>query len=124
MFMIIFTAPNIEITFKREEAKAIVKIEPKELSTEDKIKEVFGQDAKMALAIAQCESQMDSQRIGDTNMAKFSYGLFQINQTWHDYPAKTLLDADENIRIAHEIFLKDGWQRWSCYTEKFYLKYF
>jgi len=81
---------------------------------EDKIRAVFGSEADNAIKVCQCESQFQSDRIGDTHMSKYSYGLFQINRTWWDYSPETLLNPDENIRIAKMIFDEGGWDKWTC----------
>lgn len=90
---------------------------------EVKIRNAFKGEEELAVAVAKCESQLDPSRIGDTHMKKWSYGLFQVNQTWHPYSKETLLNPDENIRIAKEIREKGGWQRWSCYSQNYYQKY-
>lgn len=81
---------------------------------ESLIRQEFGSEGDKAVAIAKCESSLDPSRIGDKHMDYWSYGLFQINQTWHKYSKETLLDPVQNVRIAHEIYLKGGWDRWSC----------
>jgi len=88
-----------------------------------KIEAVFKEDSRIAVAVAKCESSLNPKRIGDTDRRFFSYGLFQINQEWWNYSAETLLSADENIRIAYEIFLKHGWWKWSCFSQNYYKKY-
>ena len=91
---------------------------------EKKIKEVFGEDGDLAVAVAMAESRMNPNAIGDTHLAKYSFGLFQINQMFHDYSEETLLDPDENIRIAKEISSKGrGFENWTTYREGSYLKY-
>lgn len=87
------------------------------------IKKTFPEDPKTAVAIAKCESQLDPSRIGDTHMDFYSYGLFQINQTWHKYPKEVLLNPVENVKIARQIYDGAGWQRWACYTRGGYKKY-
>jgi hypothetical protein len=81
---------------------------------EDKIRAVFGDEADNAIKVCRCESQFQADRIGDTHMSKYSYGLFQINRTWWDYSPETLLNPDENIRIAKMIFDEGGWGKWTC----------
>lgn len=83
-------------------------------SPEALIRKTFGDQADNAIRVADCESQLDPTRIGDTHMAKYSYGLFQINRTWHDYSPETLLNAQRNVEIAKEIYDKGGWSRWTC----------
>ena len=80
------------------------------------IRKTFPECPEMALKVAECESSMDSQRIGDTHMKFYSYGLFQINTTWHKYSKEVLLDPVENIKIARKIYDESGgnWNRWTC----------
>lgn len=88
-----------------------------------KIRAAFPETPDVAVAVAQCESHMDASREGDMQMEKHSYGLFQINQTWHPYSKETLVNPDENIKIARKIFDSGGWNRWSCYRFGYYEKY-
>ena len=88
-----------------------------------KIIEAFPEDYKTAIAIAMAESRLVVSEIGDKQMAKWSYGLFQINRTWHDYTPAQLLDEDFNIKIAREIYEKNGWERWSTYKSGKYIEY-
>ena len=93
------------------------------------IRKSFPSAPECAVAVAKCESGLEPSRIGDTHMEKYSYGLFQINQTWHPYSEETLLNPQENVRIAKEIFdsfekrTGNGWLAWSCYKNGNYIKY-
>jgi hypothetical protein len=85
------------------------------LSPYDIIKKYFPGEEKLAYAIMMCESSGEADRIGDTHMKKYSYGLFQINQTWHELSEKELLDPETNVRYAKELRDKSGWSQWSCF---------
>lgn len=87
------------------------------------LKKYFGDEAKLAYAVMMGESTGDPARIGDTHMAKYSYGLFQINQTWHNFPKEQLLDAEFNIKTAKEIRDSYGWEQWSAYKNGSYKKF-
>jgi len=90
----------------------------------DLVARYFQAEAKTALAIAMCESSLDPSRIGDTNMEKYSYGLFQVNRTWHDYTPEQLLDPEFNCKVAKQIRDKWGnWNAWSCYKNGNYKKF-
>ena len=90
----------------------------------EKIRKAFPEDPDTAVAIAMCESRLDPTREGDTDMEKHSWGLFQINQTWHKFDTETLTNPDENIRIAKEIKDRWGnWNAWSCYKQGYYKKF-
>lgn len=90
----------------------------------DKIKQAFPEEPEIAVAIAMCESRLNPLAEGDTHMEYHSFGLYQINQTWHKYSKETLTNPDENIRIAKEIRNRWGnWNAWSCYKYQYYQKY-
>ncbi len=89
-----------------------------------KIEEAFGEDKDIAVAVAMAESRMNPYAIGDKHLAKPSYGLFQINQIYHNYTEKELLDVDKNIEIAKDISSKGRkWSNWTTYRDGSYLKY-
>lgn len=101
-------------------------------SITDKIKEVFGADADVAIAIAMAESRLIPDRVGDTHLTfekdgrtyGASYGLFQIRDLPGriDDPEK-LKNPDFNIRFAKELFDKSGFYPWSTYKNNQYLAY-
>ena len=80
------------------------------------VAQTFGDQADNALKVMQCESQGDASRIGDKQLPKPSYGLFQISRYFHpQYDADKLLDAKYNIEIAKVIYDKAGsWKPWTC----------
>lgn len=90
---------------------------------EAKIRAAFPEDQETAVAVAKCESQMEVDRIGDTDFHKPSVGLFQINQYYHPYSTEYLKNPDNNIKVAKEIKEKGGWNRWSCFKFGYYLRY-
>ena len=93
-------------------------------SIEGKIRAVFGNEAETALAVAMAESRMNPDAVGDKHLSKPSYGLFQISRIYHKYPIETLLDPDENIRIAKEISSKGrGFENWTTYRTGQYLEH-
>ena len=79
------------------------------------IREVFGSDANRALEIAFCESGLNPQAVGDTNLNPSSYGVFQIRAFVNRPPVEDLLDARKNIEFAHQMFEQQGnWSAWTC----------
>jgi hypothetical protein len=81
----------------------------------NEIKAVFGKDAKDALRIAECESQLNPKAVGDNGQ---SIGVFQIHKSWQQiYNERFLFDPAINIRIAYRIFEDSGWGRWTCANE-------
>lgn len=99
-----------------EQSSAIATTTSKSVKTFDSLlKKYFGDEWKIAQAVMMAESSGDPGRVGDTHMDHYSYGLFQINRTWHKYPADDLKNPEFNIRIAKEIRDSGGWERWTTY---------
>lgn len=87
---------------------------PKPMTIEEKIRAKFPEDPDYAVKIAKCESSMNPKAINTKNRnGSVDYGLFQINSV-HGYTANYLLDADNNLRIARELFDRQGWRPWVC----------
>ena len=85
------------------------------------ISSVFGGYGQQAIAIANCESGMKSDAVNSTIVdGSQATGLFQIlyPSTWNStsYANGDPKDAMTNIRVAYEIFKRDGysWREWSC----------
>jgi len=102
-------------------------------STNDKqaiiaaIQETFGKDAEQAIRIASCESGIRSEAIGHNSNGSRDYGIFQINSVhFGKIPVKDkvayLLNADNNIALAYQIYQRQGWNPWVCKKVLAYLK--
>ena len=102
------------------------------------IEQVFGDQAENAKKIAQCESRMNPEIIGDTHimgmldgeMIGDSIGLFQIrtgdagvydSKPWNRAKANgmsvaefrvKLQDAEYNVKYAKDIYDRQGWSAW------------
>ena len=105
---------------------------------EEKIKNIFRDDYKTALAVAKAESRLrpDAQgfnchyngvsrscRKGDEHKAwSTDCGLFQINVPGTACP-QYLFDPARNIQVAFEKYQKRGWQPWSAWKSGAYIKF-
>lgn len=96
------------------------------------INKKFGKEAPLALAIADCESHLRPEAVGDGNLTFSyngkeygkSYGVFQIRHLRGRPEPEYLLNAKNNIDYAHEIYSKQGgFQAWSCYSMGYYEKH-
>jgi hypothetical protein len=91
-------------------------------SLEQKIRAKFGESADTALAIAFCESGIREEAIGDGHIAYYqdgieygkSYGIFQVRHLPGRPSPEWLLNADNNIEYAYQLFQRSGWNPWSC----------
>ena len=85
----------------------------KEDTIEEYIDKVFGEYAVAAKKIANCESKMNSDAVGDGGK---SIGLFQIHTGYHLVAPRFLKDFRINTLIAYKLFSDSGkkWTLWSC----------
>lgn len=64
-----------------------------------------------------CESGGNSQAIGDKNTSYQSYGLFQIRALPGRPPPDWLLNPDNNVKFAYELYKRSGYSfspHWTC----------
>lgn len=92
----------------------------------------FGNDSDLALAVADCESHLRANAVGDGHLTFSvngreygkSYGVFQIRHLVGRPEPEYLLDAKNNIDYAHEMYEKQGgFQAWTCYSANYYQKH-
>lgn len=101
---------------------------------EQLIRDTFGEDAEEALIVAKCESGLNPQAHGDTNIMVYnqgdhvgdSIGVFQIRTGGKDFNRARandmtpdefrawMWDAEENIKYAKKIYDRQGWYPWTC----------
>lgn len=77
----------------------------------DLICSYFGSECDKAMRVMLCESRGDPMAYSAGNI-----GLFQINVIHRGMvggDANLFYDPEENVRIAHELWLSQGWQPWS-----------
>lgn len=99
-------------------------------SPEQLIKEVFGDKADIAIAIAKAESGLNPEAVGDLHITfekdgklmGMSCGLFQVRILEGRPDCETLKDPKENVKFAKALYDKAGWEPWSAYTSGKYLK--
>lgn len=132
--VITFENPN----FKREASIVVYAKEPSKETTEtvvsqkeeivNYIKELFGKDSRVALAVARCESGFNPKAMNDNTTwggVGRDWGIFQINDVYH---ANKVLDVSKlswkgNIELAKIIFDKSGWYAWSAFKNGCYRQY-
>lgn len=79
---------------------------------EKEIYEVFGEDWEKALKIFECESGLNPKAINTNNKnGTFDAGLPQINSV-HGIDKKWLFNYKIAIRVAKQMFDKQGWSPW------------
>lgn len=76
----------------------------------------FDWPCAQALRVARCESTLNPRAVNSSGHA----GLFQLSPRFHAWrvggDASRLLNAEENVRAAHGLWLDSGrsWRPWSC----------
>ena len=118
----------------RVETKAVIrevtKIVPKS-DIEALICQYFTDSCDVAIAVAQCESELRDHAVGDHAIAYIqdgveygkSYGVFQIRSLpGRPEPAK-LLDPSFNVQYAYNLYKRSGFTPWSAYTNDCYLAF-
>lgn len=112
---------------------ALVVISESPASIEEKIRKAWagtGQE-DVAVAVAKAESRLIHNNIGDLAIVYWedgkqygmSVGVFQIRILPGRPDIGTLLNVDENIRFARDLWERSGWQPWSVYKSGSYLNY-
>lgn len=85
------------------------------LTTEDMIRQAFGDKANQALKVARCESGLVPNARSKTSTAT---GVFQILKgTWQantNEPWSKVSDAPTNIMVAKKLYDNRGWQPWKA----------
>ena len=114
-----------ETIYNHENSESrVVKAKPL-TEIQETIKDVFGSDWKIALAVATAESTLDPTVIGDKHIQEPSYGLFQINTYWNPkYDPEKLLEVRYNCEAGLELSTTGrGWRNWTTFREETYLEH-
>lgn len=95
------------------------------------IRKYFPENFAMAIAIARAESNLEPARIGDKHLEFWkngelyghSVGIFQIRRLEGRPDINTLLDAEENVKFARQLYEQNGWNPWSVYRSGRYKQF-
>jgi hypothetical protein len=114
--------PEPTIVSPLPESRIIVKtVYAQEKTTEQEVFNMIVQEfsefgpkvVTQALSIAYCESKFNEEAENYNNNGTWDYGVFQINDV-HGFDKRTRLAAWENINIAKQMYIKNGWKPWTC----------
>ena len=97
----------------------------------DLVRQVFGDDSKMAIAICSAESGCRPDAVGDGGLTFWkdgveygkSYGPFQIRYLPGRPDPSQLLDPEFNVKYAYGMYQTQGWTPWSVFHNKSFLSY-
>lgn len=94
-----------------------------ELSLDEKICKTFPEDCEIMIAISKAEnSKRDPFAVGYNKDGSIDVGIFQINSI-HGYDKEYLFDIDNNIKVAREIYDREGKEAWVAYNTNKHLAY-
>lgn len=83
-----------------------------------KVAKEYGVSEEKMLALAKCESQLGQMMVGDTNLPKPSYGLFQINLYFHPNITKEqAMDYEWSAKWTAEQIKAGRGNLWSCWSK-------
>lgn len=116
---------NVESVADVQEEPQLPVVEPeppKEKSVDELIDQYFGASASQAKKIAACESGMQPDKVGDTQLQFWkngirygaSYGVFQIRYLPGRPTPDKLLEKEFNISYAADLYHERNWQPWTC----------
>ena len=74
----------------------------------------FGKDGKKALAIAYCESGLNTEAINLNGGKSLDRGIFQLNTVHNHITSECAFNAKCNIDAAYNLYLKQGFNPWVC----------
>ena len=86
------------------------------------IERYFGDNANIAIAIAQAESDFNSSAININKNGTRDIGLFQLNDC-HGWSVEDRLDTEKNIKLAYDLYRQSGWSNWTTYKNGSYEKF-
>jgi hypothetical protein len=120
-------AKKIEIKVEQvqEVAEEPSSIKPEEpATTEQLIRNIFGEEANVAIAIAEAESGLRAEAVNTNRNGSIDRGLFQINSIHcKKFDCTRLFEREYNIEAAKQIKEGSGWTAWSTYKSGKYRKY-
>lgn len=97
-------------------------VEVKELTIEEKIAKTFPENPKIMIAVAKAESGLNPLATNRNTNGSRDIGLFQINSV-HGGDDLELFDVDKNLKVAREVYDKQGITAWSAVNNGSYLKF-
>lgn len=120
-----------DVPVSPEPSQPVQKTVSADVPVEERIRQAFGQDGDVAVAVARAESSLEPDRVGDKHLTfekdgatmGMSCGLFQIRVLPGRPTCEELLDIDFNIQYARELYEKSGWYPWSVFKSGRYLSF-
>jgi hypothetical protein len=93
------------------------------LSIEEKIRKTFPEEPEVMVAIAKAESKLNPHVVNRANKdGSVDVGIFQINSI-HGYDEEWLKNEDNNIKVARQIYEKQGKNAWVVYWKGHYTEW-
>lgn len=106
-------------------APYVTKIDWNEERIIQEIEDTFPEDKETAVAIAKCESgscvsfRPDAVNPEEHHGCRGSYGLMQIACIHYEGNYDDLKDVSANLRLARQIYEREGWRPWGvCHDGK------
>ena len=91
-------------------------------SIEEEIKNVFGYEWLLAVAVAKAESGLNPRAVNQNRNGTKDIGVFQINDC-HYFTESERFDWRQNIRLAKQVKDTYGWRAWVAYKNGSYRQF-
>jgi hypothetical protein len=109
---------------QRAEAKfeAIQDVPVKEITIEEKIAKTFPENPELMIAVFKAESGLNPMATNKNTNGSRDIGIAQINSV-HGHDDLEMFDVDKNLKVAREIYDKQGILAWYGFSNGSYKKF-
>ena len=97
-------------------------VEVKELTIEEKIAKTFPENPELMIAVFKAESGLDPLAFHKNTNGSHDIGIAQINSI-HGGDDLELFDVDKNLKVAREVYDKQGIGAWYGFSNGGYKQY-
>ncbi len=109
---------RVQAKFERPEAI----VEVKELTIEEKIAKAFPENPAVMIAVFKAESGLNPMATNKNTNGSRDIGIAQINSV-HGHDDLEMFDVDKNLKVAREIYDKQGILAWYGFSNGSYKKF-
>jgi len=116
---LVYTAEASSEALQEQPKTVLIKVVYDEAGIERLIRETFPETPNTAVAIAKAESELNPNAFNPEahRGCNGSIGIFQMACVHNKKDTQALYDVETNIKMARELYLREGWKPWGAYTD-------